>query len=108
MSCARAPDRLFDWLPNFARACGRVSVGGHRDKKPDSRLRKNLLPCTRDRQPEAKPAQPALPGRRGLKQRRNGLFWSLPAARSGYRRGLSFFAGRADRELPFRTKAAIG
>src|SRR5215471_15381612 len=54
MSCARAPDRLFDWLPNFARACGRVSVGGHPDKRPDSRLRKDLLPCTRDRQPEAK------------------------------------------------------
>jgi hypothetical protein len=24
-------------LPNFARACGRVSVGGHPDKRPDSR-----------------------------------------------------------------------
>jgi hypothetical protein len=27
-------------LPNFARACGRVSIGGHPDKRPDSRLRK--------------------------------------------------------------------
>jgi hypothetical protein len=24
-------------LPNFARACGRVPVGGHPDKRPDSR-----------------------------------------------------------------------
>jgi len=24
-------------LPKFARACGRVSVGGHPDKRPDSR-----------------------------------------------------------------------
>ncbi|MBN9603930.1 MAG: hypothetical protein J0G33_13490 [Afipia felis] len=24
-------------LPNFARACGRVSVGGYPDKRPDSR-----------------------------------------------------------------------
>jgi hypothetical protein len=23
--------------PNFARACGRVPVGGHPDKRPDSR-----------------------------------------------------------------------
>ncbi len=26
--------------PNFARACGRVVIGGHPDKRPDSRLRK--------------------------------------------------------------------
>src|SRR5262249_43227003 len=45
---------LIAGLPNFARACGRVSVGGHPDKRPDSRLRKRtLLPCSRDRQPEA-------------------------------------------------------
>jgi len=45
-------------VPNFARACGRVSVGGHPDKRPDSRLRKSAtrsrrLPCSSDRQPEA-------------------------------------------------------
>ena len=27
----------------FARACGRVSIGGHPDKRPDSRLEKHLL-----------------------------------------------------------------
>jgi hypothetical protein len=37
---------LLEDLPYFARACGRVSVGGHPDKRPDSRLRKEagLLP----------------------------------------------------------------
>jgi hypothetical protein len=41
-------------LPNFARACGRVSVGGHPDKRPDSRLGKtHYFPNSRDRQPEA-------------------------------------------------------
>jgi hypothetical protein len=30
-------NRLCAQLPNFARACGRVSVGGHPDKRPDSR-----------------------------------------------------------------------
>ena len=29
--------RLFAFLPNFARACGRVSVGRYPDKRPDSR-----------------------------------------------------------------------
>src|SRR5262249_35107782 len=33
---------------------------------------------TLDWQPEAKPAHPVLHGGRGLKQRRSGLFWSLP------------------------------
>jgi len=28
---------LISRLPKFARACGRVSVGGHPDKRPDSR-----------------------------------------------------------------------
>ncbi len=34
--------RLLRRMPNFARACGRVSIGGHPDKRPDSRLRKRL------------------------------------------------------------------
>jgi hypothetical protein len=41
---ARAKKLLHRWgialnsrLPNFARACGRVPVGGHPDKRPDSR-----------------------------------------------------------------------
>src|SRR5260370_38119088 len=51
------------------------------------------------------PAHPALHGGRGLKQRRNGLFWLRPSV-VGHRRGLSFLARRADRDLPFLTKAA--
>src|SRR5215831_4130967 len=54
------------------------------------------------RQREAKPAHPALNGGRGLKQRRSGLPWSLPAfhRRRGYRRGLFIIAGRAEWDLP--------
>src|SRR6202023_3497854 len=59
--CKSSLQPLSRALPNFARACGRVSVGGHPDKRPDSRLRKNLLPCTRDRQPEAKTGAPRSP-----------------------------------------------
>src|SRR5260370_719312 len=36
-SCQVGRHRLCAQLPNFARACGRVSVGGHPDKRPDSR-----------------------------------------------------------------------
>ncbi len=36
-SCQARKHRLCAQLPNFARACGRVSVGGHPDKRPDSR-----------------------------------------------------------------------
>jgi hypothetical protein len=37
----RVDERSIIWgMPKFARACGRVSVGGHPDKRPDSRLRK--------------------------------------------------------------------
>ena len=39
-SCIPRTFFLFRELPNFARACGRVSVGGHPDKRPDSRLGK--------------------------------------------------------------------
>jgi hypothetical protein len=31
------PNALMSRSPNFARACGRVPVGGHPDKRPDSR-----------------------------------------------------------------------
>src|SRR5262249_59137481 len=55
------------------------------------------LPRHRDRQPEAKPAHPALNGGRGLKQRRSGLFWSRRLSKGRHRRGLFIFAGRAER-----------
>src|ERR1700760_2264678 len=97
---------LISRLPNFARACGRVSVGGHPDKRPDSRQESELalLPC--DQQPEAKPAHPALNGGRGLKQRRSGLLWSRRPSKGRHLRGLSILAGRAERVLPLQTKAA--
>jgi len=89
---------LFPRLPNFARACGRVSVGGHPDKRPDSRPGSSDFSTSPiiNRQPEAKPAYLVLPEGRDLKQRRSGLFWSLCALqRHGTRRGLSIFARRA-------------
>jgi len=36
-ACTKVQTILFADLPKFARACGRVSVGGHPDKRPDSR-----------------------------------------------------------------------
>ena len=102
--------------PNFARACGRVLVGGHPDKRPDSRPgqdrdqrggnptgddpgRDRRVPNP-DQQPEAKPANPALHRGRDLKQRRSGLFWSRlgpPKAESPKR--LVHLARRAERVL---------
>src|SRR5258708_32186196 len=35
--CEAGTNNLFALLPNFARACGRVSVGRYPDKRPDSR-----------------------------------------------------------------------
>jgi len=64
------------------------------------------LPCSCDRQPEAKPAHPALHGGRGLKQRRSGLFWSRWPSKGQHRRGLSILAGRAERDFPLQSKAA--
>jgi hypothetical protein len=37
-------DAIMCRSPNFARACGRVSIGRHPDKRPDSRLRLELQP----------------------------------------------------------------
>ena len=37
-------DAIMCRSPNFARACGRVSIGRHPDKRPDSRLRLDLQP----------------------------------------------------------------
>src|SRR5579862_7968322 len=58
-------------LAQYARACGRVSVGGDLDKRPVNRP-------VKDRQPEANRRTPPNGGR-DLKQRRTGLFWSLSA-----------------------------
>lgn len=98
-SCNGGEMLLLAELPNFARACGRVSVGGHPDKRPDSRPDPSVFSMDPiiNRQPEAKPAYLVLPEGRDLKQRRSGLFWSLCALqRHGIRRGLSIFARRAE------------
>src|SRR5207247_4935850 len=52
---------LISFLPNFARACGRVSIGGHPDKRPDSRLRRRLhflAPATGSRRRTGQPRSP--------------------------------------------------
>ena len=98
-TCIGGAITLIAPLPNFARACGRVSVGGHPDKRPDSRPGSSVFSTNPiiNRQPEAKPAYLVLPEGRDLKQRRSGLFWSLCALqRHGIRRGLSIFARRAE------------
>src|SRR5262249_56169679 len=92
-------------------------VARHPDKRPASRPEKDrslsiasvCSPNALDRQPEAKPAPPALNGGRGLKQRRTGLPWSLPAfhRRRGYRRGLFIIAGRAEWDLPIPIQGSI-
>src|SRR3954465_1986057 len=63
---------------------GREPQGGNSggDTEPDN-----------NRQPEAKPANPALHGGRSLKQRRIGLFWSRRPSKGRHRRGLSIWPG---------------
>ena len=51
---------------------GRWASGQEAGQPPKG---ENSLPCSCDRQPEAKPAHLVLNGGRGLKQRRSGLFW---------------------------------
>jgi hypothetical protein len=82
---------------------GRWASGQEAGQPPEEA---NWFPRTSDRQPEAKPAHPVLHGERCLKQRRNGLFWSRWPSNGQHRRGLSIFAGSADRVLPFQSKAA--
>jgi hypothetical protein len=100
-------------LTQFARACGRVPVGGHPDKRPDSRQgsetdggdghpsnhapgsRKGTAPRTATGSRRRNRRTPNLHGGRSLKQRRSGLFWSRWSSKDQHRRGLSFIAGRA-------------
>jgi len=61
-----------------------------------------------NRQPEAKPAHPALNGGRGLKQRRSGLLWSRRPSKGRHRRGLSILAGRAERVSLSKPRRHLG
>ena len=83
-------------LTQFARACGRVSVGGHPDKRPDSRQvletdgggwtsprvtlpvpSQGELSPNSDWQPEAKPANPESPRGTQLKATTERAFFGL-------------------------------
>ena len=96
-SCRGGQRGVHASLPNFARACGRVPVGGHPDKRPDSRQgledgwrgwtslksrlpvsARRLFPDT-DRQPEAKPANPESPRGTQLKATTERAFLVSPA-----------------------------
>src|SRR5918993_2836296 len=66
----------------------------------------NLALDTPNRQPEAKPAHPALKRGTRLKATTNGLFWSRWPSKGQHRRGLFLIAGRAVRGHPFQSKAA--
>ena len=70
---------------------GRWASGQEAGQPPE--VSKIGLASHRDRQPEAKPAHPALNGGRGLKQRRSGLFWSRRPSKGRHRRGLSILPG---------------
>jgi hypothetical protein len=106
--CERIESPLCTALPYFARACGRVPVGGHPGKRPDSRPRATALD-TPDWQPEAKPAHLALSGERDLKQRRHGLFWSPSALqRSATEEACLIIAGCADRESRSKPRQHVG
>ncbi len=59
------------------------SVGSRTRGRPAAWREEPKLSKKSDRQPEAKPAHPALSRGRGLKQRRSGLLWSLPASTAG-------------------------
>ncbi|CAH1654284.1 hypothetical protein CHELA1G11_10757 [Hyphomicrobiales bacterium] len=81
-------------------------VGGHPDKRPDSRPERQALGSsfrTLDWQPEAKPAHPVLKRGTRLKATTERAFLvsaGFPKAGPGYRRGLSFIAGRAEGIFP--------
>src|SRR5581483_9978821 len=113
--------RLFRIPPYFARACGRVSVGGHPDKRPDSRPEREFRGRSQDPTPNSPAApkhltgsrrrnrlSPALGGGRGLKQRRSG-FSGPPASIPGacHRRGLFIIAGSAVRGPPKPTQGRV-
>ena len=98
-------------MPNFARACGRVSVGGHPvNCRTAARGLKGSMVARVDpygRHPGGNTGprqQPAAGGETGeprsprgtqLKATTNGLFWSRRPSKGRHRRGLFLFARRA-------------
>ncbi len=107
-ACAARRNSLLAKSPNFARACGRVSVGGHPDKRPDSRLRKRrffLAPATGSRRRTGNASSPLATR---LKATTEGLFWMTAGANAGdtERACPSLPAVRNGISL-IRTKAAI-
>jgi hypothetical protein len=86
---AHAQFRTCLWL------CADWWASGQEARQPPEQVH-SLRDCSiPDRQPEAKPANPALNGGRDLKQRRSGLFWSRWPSKGQHRRGLSIIATRA-------------
>ena len=61
-----------------------------------------------NRQPEAKPANPALHGGRSLKQRRTGFFGLVGPPKADTEEACFFLARRAVGVTPIQTKAASG
>ena len=109
-------------LPNFARACGCVPVGGHPDKRPDSRPKtwecagtyravfqgrrktRGLRYLTGSRRLTGEPCPPQ--GTR-LEATTIGLFWSQLVSRASYRRGLFFLPAVRSGMSPIQSKASF-
>ena len=111
-------------VPNFARACGRVPVGGHPvNCRTAARGLKGSMVARVDpygRHPGGNTGprqQPAAGGETGeprsprgtqLKATTNGLFWSRRPSKGRHRRGLFLFARRAVGVLPSNPRQLPG
>lgn len=120
---SEALDRIWR-LPNFARACGRVSVGGHPvNCRTAARGLKGSMVArvdpygrhpggnTRPRQqPTAggETGEPRSPRGTQLKATTNGLFWSRRPSKGRHRRGLFLLARRAVGDSPSNPRQLPG
>jgi hypothetical protein len=88
---------------------GRWASGQEAGQPPKDEISKtgSRVPCSCDRQPEAKPAHPALKRGTRLKATTERAFLGSPARMPEDLKRLVLLAGRAERDLPIRTKAAI-
>src|SRR5262249_46413004 len=89
--------------------CGRVSIGGHPDKRPDSRLREWAHFLAHAIGSRRRTGAPRSPRGTRLKATTERAFLVLPAQNAGSPKRLVLLSGRAERELNslIRTKAAI-